>query len=244
MSRNGRIIGSNPDDWGSIPSWMVARMSGLSKRRLAAWARSGLIIAGIGKEDPRERFYSWYQFERARIAAKLIEHGLSPKKVRHCLDALDQPYRAWVDESCSWIEVKRHRFEHDGRVLTWDTTNMPPPDAMTFLGADAPGTQSVSEAWRSQLPATADIECIVADLIRETPLGMLHEFNGRIEMLRGCLGAIPCLAGTRMGTDFFVGWSVEHLLEGWPDLPVEAAQSIVTFNKALRSSPAAYAAVA
>lgn len=244
MSRTGRILGANPDDWGSIPGWMVARLSGLSKRRLAAWSRTGLITAGVGKEDPRERFYSWYQFERARIAAKLIEHGLSPKKVRHCLDALDQPYRAWVDESCSWIEVRHRRVEHGGRVVEWDHTNMPPPDATTFLAAGAPGKRAVLEAWRCQLPTTADLDCIVSELIQEAPLGVLHEFNGRIDMLRGRLGAIPCLAGTRMGTDFFVGWTVDHLLEGWPDMPIDAAQSIVDFNNALRSSATSYAAVA
>lgn len=244
MSRNGRIIGSNPDDWGSLPAWIVARLSGLSRQRLAAWSRTGLIVADHGREDSSEKFYTWYQFERARIAAKLIEHGLPPRKVRPCLDILDASYRDWLAESLCWIEVKRHRLELDGRAVDWDTTDMPPPDAIDFLTSGAPEQRIVREAWRCLLPSSANLDCIIEELFEQSPLGVLHDFNDRIDMVRGRLGASPCLADTRMGVEFFLNFSVEELLSGWDDLSSQEAQALVDFAQALLSPALEHAAVA
>ena len=244
MSQEGKVDGINPDNWGAIPVWMVARLSGLSKRRLAAWARTGLITVETAWNNPDEHFYSWYQYERARIAARLIEHGLPARKVRICLNVLDERYREWLIECLSWLPVRVREVEVEDRAYRFHTVSEPPPDAMMFLSLDTPARHRVLDKWRSCLPKCLDVDYLINELIEQTPLGKLSRFNGLLAMDRTRRSALPCVPGTRLSTEDLTGWSAAEILSGWDYLTADQAEAIVEFNIAVRNSDMDYASVA
>lgn len=88
----------------------VARLLGISTRRVRAWERAGLLSPAVGDGAVAEPRYSFRALRAARIVRDLVRRGIAPARVRALLASLDRV----LDEQ----EDARVRVSlEDGRVL-------------------------------------------------------------------------------------------------------------------------------
>lgn len=65
----------------------VAKLTGLTPRQLDHWDRTGLFRPSLAQAEGRgsARFYSFLDVVQLRVVKKLLDAGLSTKKLRKCL---------------------------------------------------------------------------------------------------------------------------------------------------------------
>lgn len=83
----------------------VARLAGISPRRIGSWARYGIVPSISG----RPNVYSYADAGEAVIARYLIEHGVKPKKIRELVERLRDQFGAWP--------LARAPLEHEGGLV-------------------------------------------------------------------------------------------------------------------------------
>lgn len=66
----------------------VARLLGISSRRVRAWEKSGILKPSLGED--RKPVYSFHDLRAARIVRDLVRKGISPARVRALLASLDR----------------------------------------------------------------------------------------------------------------------------------------------------------
>lgn len=68
----------------------VARLTGLTKRQLDHWDRTGLFKPSLAPAEGRgsARFYSFLDVVQLRVVKQLLDAGLSARKLRACLEFL------------------------------------------------------------------------------------------------------------------------------------------------------------
>lgn len=68
----------------------VAKLTGLTPRQLDHWDRTGLFRPSLAHAEGRgsARFYSFLDVVHLRVVKKLLDSGLSTKKLRKCLTFL------------------------------------------------------------------------------------------------------------------------------------------------------------
>ena len=68
----------------------VAKLTGLTPRQLDHWDRTGLFRPSLAQAEGRgsARFYSFLDVVQLRVVKKLLDAGLSTKKLRKCLTFL------------------------------------------------------------------------------------------------------------------------------------------------------------
>jgi len=68
----------------------VAKLTGLTLRQLDHWDRTGLFRPSLAHAEGRgsARFYSFLDVVQLRVVKKLLDAGLSTKKLRKCLTFL------------------------------------------------------------------------------------------------------------------------------------------------------------
>jgi DNA-binding transcriptional MerR regulator len=73
-----------------FPTGQAARLTGLTRRQLAYWDRTGLfrpsLVRAQGRGTPR--VYSFLDLVQLRVAKRLLDAGLSARKLRACLTYL------------------------------------------------------------------------------------------------------------------------------------------------------------
>jgi uncharacterized protein (DUF433 family) len=83
----------------------VARLAGVSPRRIGSWARYG-IVPSISS---RPNVYSYADAGEAVIARYLIDQGVTPKKIREMIERLRERFGAWP--------LARAPLEHEGGLV-------------------------------------------------------------------------------------------------------------------------------
>lgn len=178
-------------------------LTGVSLRRLQYWDETGFIRPSVAAREGRgsPRLYSFRDLVQLRIVARLRSQ-LSLQALRKLKDALD------VDAPFATI-----RF------------GLLPGGEVVYLG---PGGQPESARRPGQITMTFDIELeeIRADL--SGAIRTLRERTGigQVSRRRGVLAGQLAVKGTRVTPAairrvIHRGWSVERVLDEYPDLRVE-----------------------
>jgi len=68
----------------------VAKLTGLTKRQLDHWDRTGLFKPSLAPAEGRgsARFYSFLDVVQLRVVKQLLDAGLSARKLRTCMEFL------------------------------------------------------------------------------------------------------------------------------------------------------------
>lgn len=91
----------------------VARLLGISTRRVRAWERAGLLSPTLAEAPKSEPRYSFRDLRAARIVRDLVRRGIAPARVRALLASLD---RVLDEQQDARVRVSLE----DGRVLARD----------------------------------------------------------------------------------------------------------------------------
>jgi uncharacterized protein (DUF433 family) len=101
----------------------IARLSGMSSRRVARWARMGIIQHSISS---RPNIYSYADAGEAILAHYLADQGKRPKEIRELVEYLREEYGPWP--------LAVAPLEHDGPLCAlWDKKRG------VHVSADIPG---------------------------------------------------------------------------------------------------------
>lgn len=88
----------------------VARLAGVSPRRIGQWARYGIIRASASR---RPNAYSYADAGEAIVAHYLVEQGKRPAEIRRAVEKLREQYGEWP--------LAAAPLAHDGAMLVrWD----------------------------------------------------------------------------------------------------------------------------
>jgi uncharacterized protein (DUF433 family) len=96
--------GDLPAAIGHYSAKEVARLAGVTPRRIGSWARYG-IIPSISK---RPRVYSYADAGEAVLVRYLVEHRFPPAKIRRIVENLRDEYGQWP--------LATAPLKHDGRL--------------------------------------------------------------------------------------------------------------------------------
>lgn len=91
----------------------VARLLGISTRRVRAWERAGLLSPTTSDAPKSDAQYSFRDLRAARIVRDLVRRGIAPARVRALLGSLDR----LLDEQ---QDARMRVSLEDGRVLARD----------------------------------------------------------------------------------------------------------------------------
>jgi uncharacterized protein (DUF433 family) len=102
----------------------VARLAGVSPRRIGSWARYG-IIPHISR---RPNVYSYADAGEAVLARYLIDQGLRPREIREIVEGLRKTYGDWP--------LATAPLEHEGKLVVTREK-----DGLLFDAVEHPGHQ-------------------------------------------------------------------------------------------------------
>src|SRR5437763_1134112 len=100
--------GNRPAAIGHYSAGEVARLAGVSPRRIGSWARYGIVP----RISQRPSVYSYADAGEAVIVRYLIEQGAKPKKIREMVERLRDRFGEWP--------LARAPLEHEGGRLCRD----------------------------------------------------------------------------------------------------------------------------
>ena len=71
---------------GWLPTWLISRLTGISVDVLRRWHRNGTLPASAraGRRGV-SHIYNWHDYEKARLAAKLLDRCVDERKLREVL---------------------------------------------------------------------------------------------------------------------------------------------------------------
>ncbi len=121
MGNDGR---DRPAAIGHYSAAEVARLAGVSSRRVGSWARYG-IVPRISRKPS---VYSYADAGEAVIARYLIEQGVKPKKISGLVEGLRERFGAWP--------LARAPLKHEGGLVV-----MRDGDEVLVDVVDHPGQQ-------------------------------------------------------------------------------------------------------
>jgi len=101
----GKSAPERPAAIGHYSPTEVARLAGVSPRRIGSWARYGIVPRVARKPS----VYSYADAGEAVIARYLIDQGAKPKKVREMVEGLRDRFGEWP--------LARAPLEHEGGLV-------------------------------------------------------------------------------------------------------------------------------
>ena len=95
----------------------VAKLTGLTQRQIDYWDRTGLFNPSLAHAEGRgsARFYSFLDVVQLRVVKRLLDAGLSTKKLRECL--------CFLRENLKEKKLNGHSLVSDGKGLFLLTDN-------------------------------------------------------------------------------------------------------------------------
>lgn len=107
----------------------VARLSGLSTRRVGSWAREGIIRPSVSR---RPNIYSYADAGEAILAHYLLEQGKSPREIKELVHHLRNEWGPWP--------LANAPLKHDGSLcVIWDK------ERGVHVSADKPGHEVLNK---------------------------------------------------------------------------------------------------
>jgi uncharacterized protein (DUF433 family)/DNA-binding transcriptional MerR regulator len=99
-------MGAKPTPIGSYTASEVARLAGVSPRRIGRWAREGIILPSVSSQPNR---YSYADAGEAILAHYLMEQGKPPREIKGIVHSLRAAYGKWP--------LATAPLAHDGQLL-------------------------------------------------------------------------------------------------------------------------------
>jgi uncharacterized protein (DUF433 family) len=97
---------NSPTAIGAYSAVEVARLAGVSSRRIGRWAREGIIRASV---STRPNIYSYADAGEAIVAHYLVEQGKPPSEIKKAVGTLRDQYGEWP--------LTHAPLAHDGALL-------------------------------------------------------------------------------------------------------------------------------
>jgi uncharacterized protein (DUF433 family) len=97
---------TQPTPIGSYSAAEVARLAGVSSRRIGSWAREEIILPSVSRRPNR---YSYADAGEAILAHYLMSQGKPPRDIKAIVHSLRETYGNWP--------LATAPLEHDGRLL-------------------------------------------------------------------------------------------------------------------------------
>lgn len=180
----------------------VMRLTGLSRRQLAYWDKTGFFSPSHFDESnrrPHTRIYSFRDVVGLRTIALLRERGISLQELRKV--------GAWLHEHEREPWSRLRFFTAAGKVFVHDSASN------SMVQASAPAGQAVIP-W--------ELEAIAEDTSRRLTNRRPDQI-GKLEHRRSVLGNASVIAGTRIPTEMIfdlykAGYSTSEILREYPQL--------------------------
>lgn len=197
----------------------VARLAGLSKRQVQAWARSDFYPPHFG----RHGLYSFRDLVALRTLAILRnEHQVSIHGARGLRE-----FGKWLAERHEdpWASL---RFRVGGKRIFYAD-----PESGRWVGNDPPGQVSETELFPTE---RVELEMRkLASKMMERPSASV----GKVEQTKGVMGNKPVVAGTRIPTATIWayhedGYDLEGILRAFPTLAREDVEAAIRFEQEKR----------
>lgn len=209
-------------DLGSLSARLVSGLTGVPQGRLDGWHRRGVVRARIcDRPQSGPRTYTWRQYCQVRAAAKLLNSGVAPRRLRGELAAIDATVAGWPA-----LALREHRTRGVAQCASGSGGT---PYSVAGNGDGRPpvlfacGDDATEDACAARLK-------IVGELQAEGPLAGLAEYSQWIDMRPSVQAGWPTIIGTRITTETIAeyaapGMSVAEIAETlWLDrLLVEKA---------------------
>jgi len=130
----------------------VVKLTGLSQRQIDYWDRTGLFSPTLAQAEGRgsARFYSFLDVVQLKIVKRLLDAGLSTKKLRVCLH--------FLRENLMETNLNGHSLVSDGKGL--------------FLLTDNP-TFAVDLARQGQVAWLVNVELAAKEIINSNEVNKL-----------------------------------------------------------------------
>ncbi|MBF6619341.1 MAG: DUF433 domain-containing protein [Patulibacter sp.] len=198
----------------------VARLAGVSPRRIGSWARYGLIPS----VSQRPRVYSYADAGEAVLVHYLVDEGLTPKKIRSIVEGLRDRYgREWP--------LSTSDLEHDGALaVLWDE------DEQVYFDAAYGIKQAVAS------PTLVNLRS-VREALTQGGWVAVKQPREEIRVDPEVLAGSVTVAGHRLSTEFVAGLAEtpegrEILMEDY-DLTREEIEAAVEYERAVAEAIAA-----
>lgn len=161
---------------GSYSAREVARLAGVSPRRVGSWARYGIIPS----VSQRPHVYSYADAGEAVLVRYLVEQSLKPKKIRQIVENLRDEYGQWP--------LATAPLKHDGQLAVVETA-----DGVFFDAANS-GKQRVIAKTLLDLKA-------VREALQHGGWVALSAPREHIQVDPDWLSGRPTIRNRRIGTD-------------------------------------------
>lgn len=104
------MAGTSPTAIGSYTAAEVARLAGVSSRRIGRWASQGIVQPSVSR---RPNAYSYADAGEAIVAHYLVKQGKTPGEIKRAVHKLREQYGKWP--------LAVAPLAHDGTLLLeWD----------------------------------------------------------------------------------------------------------------------------
>lgn len=111
-----------PQTIGYYTAAEVARLAGVSPRRVGRWAREGIILPSVSR---RPNIYSYADAGEAILAHYLVQEGKKPSEIKQIVHLLRDQYGPWP--------LAAAPLAHDGRLVV-----IRDPERRVFVSVDKP----------------------------------------------------------------------------------------------------------
>ncbi len=224
---------------------LIAALTGLPARRLAAWHRAGILPATL---VPGGRgvnaVYTWDDYRKIQLAERLLSNGLHPRRLR-----------VVMEEFCSVIEPGKYTnltvLNQRPVIQTADgpaRTAEREPQGVNWpvLDQAALDTDLLTSRLAQYVPANVDIRSVLAAWMSGARLGQLSEFSEYVDINPRVHGGSPIVRGTRLETAFIssvksAGMSLAEIAEEY-DLRLAQVRQAIRFEARLQGDVSPIAA--
>ena len=220
---------------GSMSAGLVAGLAGVSTRQLRKWRRSGVVNASA--LPARRGFpcaYRWSEYQRARLAALLVKHGLRRQNLRRVLEE----YCAVIDprEQLPTTVAEQRAIVQPGTGFAHTADHMSQAAWFDFVLEARFGSVSLENHLELLPDGTQPMDLFQA-IHGAGPLGALNDFADVVDIRPQVMGGSPTLKGRRLETAalsslYRAGDPVSEIAEAY-DLPLPVVNRALAFEQAL-----------
>ena len=183
----------------ALRSALVSKLTGLSRSQLQYWHKTALQRGTTHAGAPGDpRLYSWRDYRRLRLIARLIEADIPTANIRRAVEYLDAYLPEWHHAAISSDMGAVQSQSGSGRrhVVLLDAHE----GGVIGVLADASGqsTYRLPEGDSSMAASLA----VFRDYQKESPLARLSRFDDSVTMNPDVNVGLPSLVGSRLETAF------------------------------------------
>ncbi len=106
----------------------VARLAGVTPRRVGRWAREGIILPSVSRRPNR---YSYADAGEALLAHYLVEQGKKPREIRDIVLHLRESYGDWPLATAPLAHDGKLTLIRDAESGRWKSVDLPGHDVIS-----------------------------------------------------------------------------------------------------------------